>query len=410
MAFKLALDSDHWPSPRMNSAVPVTMLAFTYQSRYALHKLLSSLLAGEEAAVAVESLGDVEVRQSDAINLHELKLHITESNLTERSDDLWKTLRIWSSHARENKITLPTTSLFLATTHELSAESSMLKAMAIPDRNADANTKITNDLTVIAEGGGSKTNAKAYADFLKLTLAQRVALVGRILLIPRSLDFAAVNKEIVRMASIFYHGTELPPDGWQKLIGWWDGKVVAMLLAPGSQPVRSGELKDFIQEHRDRCTLERPIECFEHEDPKDGVHGDNSIYLRQLDLIGKNSEAKLRAKRDYYRASLERDAWTRRMNSYARLLNAFDRQLVETWEWAKPSVEASLSEEQEVRTGAEFYTKIMGLNPVPLRSDMAPHRHYVTRGSFHLLANEPEAPPSIGWHPRFAELLANDTR
>ena len=68
MAFKLALDSDHWPSPRMNSAVPVTMLAFTYQSRYALHKLLSSLLAGEEAAVAVESLGDVEVRQSDSLS------------------------------------------------------------------------------------------------------------------------------------------------------------------------------------------------------------------------------------------------------------------------------------------------------------------------------------------------------
>lgn len=303
----------------MNSAVPVTMLAFTFQSRFALHTLLRSLLAGDDAAVAVEFLGDVEVQQGDATKLHELKMHTTGGNLTERSEDLWKTLRIWSNHARDKKIVLPTTSLFLATTHELSPESSMLKSLATTDRDAQANTKIADAMTVIAEGGGSKTNAKAYADFLRLNAAQRAALVARILVIPSSPDFATLDVEIARMAAIFYHGDALPVDAWQKLIGWWDGKIVAMLIKPGSQPVRHSELKDFIQEHRDRCRLERPMECFADAKPKDGVEGDRSTYLRQLDLIGQSPDVKWWAKRDFYRASLERDGWTQRVNSYARL-------------------------------------------------------------------------------------------
>lgn len=404
--FSLALASAAWPISSMNSAVPATMLAFTYQSRYGLRQLLKAIFACTDAAIAIERLGDVEEHEAGAVKLHELKMHVAVGYLAERSVDLWKTLRIWCSHARAGKVVLPETTLMLATTWSLSTASDLLEALAGKTRPLETNQMVAGELTKIAESAGNQANLDGYREFLKLTPGQRVALATRIVIVPTSPSFAALDDEIARMAGCFFHGGMLPKNEWHQLIGWWDGKVNEMLSQPGSPPVTAAQLREFLQYCRDQCSLRMPLECFQNEKPEGSTAGDHSTYLRQLDLIKVDGTGKTYARLDFFRASLERNRWAESLDSYARLLDQFDRQLVEIWERARPDVTSTQAGNEEVALGAQLYGEIIKHPPVSLRSNWPPHQHYVTRGSFHLLANRPEAAPTIGWHPRFLELLA----
>jgi hypothetical protein len=77
-------------------------LGYIYQIRYALFQLLSEQ---EDAEITIEKLEDIslEVNGSPYEILH-LKQTQASSSLTNRSLELWKTLRIWSRLLLEGKV------------------------------------------------------------------------------------------------------------------------------------------------------------------------------------------------------------------------------------------------------------------------------------------------------------------
>src|SRR5262245_43473014 len=88
-------------------------VGYLHQVRYALYALLRE--SDEEAAVIIEGLDDVEIReQQGAVRLDQLKHHIKGSaTLTDLSPDLWKTIRIWSNQMRHKAWDGATTRLYL---------------------------------------------------------------------------------------------------------------------------------------------------------------------------------------------------------------------------------------------------------------------------------------------------------
>ena len=76
-----------------------SMLGYQYQSRYALFLLLNSCLDGVNCKIAIERLDDIDIEgANNCVFLYQLKHHITrQANLTDRSVDLWKSIREWSN-------------------------------------------------------------------------------------------------------------------------------------------------------------------------------------------------------------------------------------------------------------------------------------------------------------------------
>ena len=71
-------------------------LGYLYQAQYALYTLLTA--DGEESALILEGLDDVELQSATATELQQLKHHLSTTRqavLSNRSTDFWKTLRVW---------------------------------------------------------------------------------------------------------------------------------------------------------------------------------------------------------------------------------------------------------------------------------------------------------------------------
>src|ERR1700689_3302834 len=89
-------------------------LGYLYQARHALWLLLDG---PEERETVLETLDDIVFEQEGvASDLLQTKHHTVVANLTDASPELWKTLRIWSTHVRDGTVTVPRTTLTLITT------------------------------------------------------------------------------------------------------------------------------------------------------------------------------------------------------------------------------------------------------------------------------------------------------
>jgi len=89
-------------------------LGYLFQARYALWLILDG---PEERETVLETLDDVVFETAGlASELLQTKHHSAPATLTNNSAELWKTLRIWSTHVRNGEISVPSTALCLVTT------------------------------------------------------------------------------------------------------------------------------------------------------------------------------------------------------------------------------------------------------------------------------------------------------
>src|SRR5690349_14495138 len=87
-----------------------SMQGYLYQCRYALLLLLQRNRTTPGFRMSVEKFDDVVFEGGgQPRELVQTKHRTRPGNLTDRSEDLWKTLRIWSEGVRDNDFPLPGT-------------------------------------------------------------------------------------------------------------------------------------------------------------------------------------------------------------------------------------------------------------------------------------------------------------
>ena len=377
-------------------------LGYFYQARYALWLLLDG---DEEEGIVLESLDDVVVdgRGSER-TLFQTKQHIRQrARLTDASPDLWKTSRVWSTHALAGRIVFPATRLMLVTT--ACAPDDSIAARLRPQEHRECATAHRR----LARVAISSTNADlqpCFEAFMRLTEEQQLAMVNCMYVLDESPSISdtgdRIRKRIWASAAREYREAV-----FERLQGWWFERVVEQLSAADPLPILGFEVYDKIaaigeQFRRDAL----PIDYSDARPDKVDAEYDNRMFVQQLRCINVSPNRIEKAILDYYRAFEQRSRWAREDLLVGGEVESYERKLIDEWERFSAAIADELpseaAEEELQRVGREILRWMEMTADIRIRRNVT--EPYVMRGSYHMLANRPQ--PPVWWHPQFMQRIA----
>lgn len=376
---------------------------YLYQARFALAEALRYAYDDSGIEIAIEKLDDVSFEKNKSpLELLQTKHHLKKvGDLSDGSVDLWKTLRVWADAARADPSLPGRTRFGLVTTAHAPVGSAASYLRPIDAGGRDP-AKAEAMLVIAAGASESAALAKSIATFMALTPEMRKALVAAIEIIdgaPLIADIQALIESRLRM--IAARGkTALARE---LLEGWWWPRICAALQAetPGSISVLEVEQK--LDDIRDSLKRDALPFTMEHVDPSQNELDvlEEMRFVRQLQSIGVGPTRLQYAKRDFYRASVQRSQWARQNLLFDDEVARFEKMLIEEWQPRFAQMCDELTEGcQEVtvrKAGQDLYRWVEADARFPIRATVS---RFLNVGSYHILADDLR----VGWHRDFATL------
>jgi hypothetical protein len=374
-------------------------LGYLYQCRVALLEGLRRTRAGEDFLLRLETLDDVVFeRQGDASILLQTKHHRRRAaDLTDASKDLWKTLRVWSEGTADG--TIPTDSFLYLMTTSSAPEGAAAGYLRAGQRDV---AKALDRLLATARTSISKDNELAYESFLGLGDEERRGLIERVVLLdsaPAIVELDQALKAEIRWAVEREHLDSF----LVRLEGWWLRRAIRVLSAPATDAVLSRELDAQVDELREQFKRDAlPIDEDILAAQVDASEYADSVFVRQLHLIGVGAPRVLAAIREYFRAYAHRSQWMREDLLLVGEIDRYERQLVEEWDLVfqrmRDDLGADAAEEAKKEAAQGVYAWVESTT-FPIRPNVT--AAFVTRGSYQILADRLK----VGWHPEFLTRL-----
>lgn len=391
------------------SAAP-SAAGYLYQARLALALCLKYVNVDASVEVGIERLDDVSFElNGTALELLQAKHHIDRvANLTDKSVDLWKTLRVWSEATAQDPTLPARTRLALVTTGsapDSSAASMLRPARAYPIGKARDPKGAAVLLEAVAEAGGNQELKAAYAAFLTLGPTMRISLLSSIEILdnqPLVTDLGETIENDLRM---------LAPRGQaaiarERLEGWWWPRVCKALIAHPAGSISVLEVEAKLDDIRDGLKRDALVADQGHVDPSTDEIADyeGRPFVRQLKVVGIGGNRIEYAKRDYYRAFTQRSKWVREHLVFDGEIAKYELALIEEWQPRFEQMCDKLGDRETTdaerrHVGQELYSWVEANARFPFR--MVSQR-FLTVGSYHMLANDLR----VGWHPDFETACA----
>jgi hypothetical protein len=376
-------------------------LGYLYQIRYALWLLLEGV---EEQEVALETLDDIVLEnQGTYRELLQTKHHSTKASLTNTSPDLWKTIRVWSTHLLHKRVQIPPTTLSLVTTATAPSESIASKLRPTNDRACE---EALQELNIIAKNSENKRLKEAFVAFTELSPEQQRDLVEAIYILDQSpmiTDTADRIMDKIKAAVNREHRSAL----FERLEGWWFGKVVTQLRRGSVEPVSGFEVYDKLRAIADQFRPDAlPIDFLDAKPESIDPARDDRLFVLQLRIIDISNPRIEKAILDYYRAFHQRSRWAREELLDGGEAEQYEDRLVDEWD----RFALALADEDQDKKAPETLLKKIGREIYRWMEQEADFRvrpnvtePYVMRGSYHMLADK--NPPRVWWYPKFLERL-----
>ena len=385
------------------SAVDAT-LGYLYQVRSALLWSLRRLKAEPEFLVAIETLDDVafEKIDGDPTDLLQTKHHRTGiGSLTDASPDLWKTLRIWFGGRASDQVPV-TANLYLITTG-IAPDGTAASRLRASSRDV-ATAQQALDATV--SSSTNKANAAAYQAYLSVSSSDRTSILERVVVLDAAPSAADLDGEL-RQEVYWAAGREHHSVFLERLEGWWLRRVLHQLTNMSTDRIGSVELESQMSDLREQFKQEAlPIDddllAFTLDDATRAAHED-SIFVRQLELVKAGKRRIAAAVRDYYRAFEQRSRWVRDDLVVGMDLHKYEKRLTEEWELVFEAMRDELGDtatDEAKEIAARSVLALVERTTISIRPNVT--EPFVSRWSFHMLADAME----IGWHPEFRDRLA----
>ncbi|MBF0308905.1 MAG: hypothetical protein HQL56_05190 [Magnetococcales bacterium] len=384
-------------------------LGYFYQPRLALLRLLE---LPEDTAVLLEKDDDLDFVDNEGNkSLASLKHKASGDRLTDLSIDFWKSVRIWlERYKRDGRIT-SNLRFFLFSTATVSETSFLKEFLSVQSGTGDE----TKTLTEQAEEALSRSRSDLVGDianeFNKLSPTEKEDFLARIQIFDGCTRIESIPETIKdrHMRSI---RREHRHAVFERLEGWWNDAVIKHLTESRDRGIFGYEVSDKLSAMSEEYRLDNLPITFRGVEPAGEIdtNSDPRIFVVQLREIGVSSGRIRNAILDYYRAFKQRSEWARENLLVSGEFENFEARLVDEWSRYRDvvfeDIEESSTEDVLQRAGKELYkwADQQSGNIESLRIRARVTEPYVTRGSFHILADE--APnPRIHWHPRFLDRL-----
>jgi len=382
-------------------------LGYLYQSRLALLRLLER---PESTAVYLEKDDDLDFVESDGSkSLASLKHKADGDHLTDLSTDFWKSVRIWLARYKREGRSVSNLRFFLFTTSTV-PDTSFLKGFLPAQADAGDETKRLAEQANEALGRSKSGLIGGIAEeFNELTHTEKQDFLGRILILdgsPRIEDIPEAIKERQMRSIRREHRIAV----FERLEGWWNHEVIKQLTGIRDEGIFGYEVSDKLASLAEEYKLDNLPITFRGKDPVGEIDTKNDprTFVVQLREIGIASSRIRNAILDYYRAFEQRSQWVRENLLELGEIESYEDRLVDEWERYRDVVFEELDDNSAEhvlqQAGRELYkwADLQSGNIESLRIRTRVTEPYVTRGSFHILADAvPE--PRVYWHPRFLD-------
>lgn len=397
------------------------MLGYFYQPLYALYKLMQIDIADEpDSFIIIENLDDIEFRSNiDALKLIQTKHHIkSQGSISDRSSDLWKTIRIWAERIVNDEVKLDNVIFSLVTT-STAFENSIASKLRVENRNTQ---EALSTIQKIAEEGyinaqkrqnnpelKKHENEDAYIAFYKLDKNTQKKFISKIYICDSSSTIEYIVSNIEKKLQYACNSSDRKYFA-EKLTGWWIIRVItSSLLDKKQEQITKFELDDKIEEFKEefkRGSLPIDYENEFNDISEDNLTHNEKIFIEQLKTIKVTPKTISDAICDYYRAYNQRGLWVRKSKILNSHLEEYDTRLTNEWsrefENMISNIDENCPENVQEKQGRDLYNTI-GNKTLPI-CEAENHKikgHYIMRGSFHMLANKVH----IGWHPNYKDKM-----
>lgn len=287
-----------------------SMLGYLYQIRFGLYlslKKLPEVDDPEQFNLSIETLDDVAFdEQGTAIELLQTKFHGSPGNLTNRSADIWKTIRVWIEAIKNDEVVLGKVMLTLVTTQSL-PENSIAYYLST-ESGRDTNKALNLMLEISAEK--NITNQEGYAAFQSLSKAQKESLVNNIYVIGRSDNLLQIRSKICR------YGRQYVASEWvnafvDRIEGVWFKWCIEALSKVPSGVINLGDVQELADRIRpEYTTTNLPAEFTDALPDILEINQDTRIFVQQLRLFNAPKSMMELAILNYFRAFEQRTKWT----------------------------------------------------------------------------------------------------
>lgn len=381
-----------------------SMLGYLYQIRYSLYLSLKRLPEVDDLTqynISIEMLDDVAIdKEGAATELLQTKLHGKPGNLTNRSEDIWKTIRVWVEAIRNGDVELGKTTFTLVTTQSLPKETI---AYYLSDEAGRDTAKALAIMSTISSEANI-ANAHGYSAFISLSEHQKIALLNSIYIIGQSDNLEEIRDKIYRYGRQ-YVGLKWVDAFIERLEGVWGKWCIESLSQESSRAINFERLQHFIDSIRPEYTSDNLPSEFSSALPEIlDVKNDTRMFVKQLNIFDATDSMIEKAIINYFRAFEQRTKWTLDGLLEPGELKRYDKLLSEKWDEHKSFIEFNNSLNTSPITDKR---KISGLLYQKCTMDGIVHirknftGEYVSKGSYHILSDDFK----IGWHPDYVTIL-----
>lgn len=388
---------------RRSTAAPGQYYGYSVvQGARLLHRLLE---ASFDETISIEGLDDIAI-EGDAgyILLEQDKSGLSHNPVSNKSVELWKTLRNWLEGLRGGAI--PPNTRFVLYVAQLHS-GSVVERLHQCQSSADG-AILAHELRKEFWGDGptfeeKAKNPVALSTQLDLVLGASDEVLGKIFhrfeLIQGS---GSPYDDIKFLLSSKAIGENAIEPTINSLIGWCKTKVAKCIESKQLPAISRAEfhkqllacVRKFDRADKELVSTARSVTDQEVKD-----HLKAGTYIKQMRMIGLGTDHLTDAVDDYLRAAADRVHWGTSGYVLEESFSEYQKELTKNWRRQRDAVGIEHSEKTEETVGKAVFLNCMDVR-LPLQR--MPVAEYFTRGTFHDLSDTCK----LGWHPRFLELLS----
>ena len=367
------------------------------------------LLLGENRmdnpVLSFECLDDITIEDSNEVDVYQAKLHIKKAQLTDRSTDFWKTIRVWSEGILDGSLQAEKTVFTLITTATIS-EGSFI-SLFNSGKEEDLNMILTTMESISMEIS-NETNKKGYEAFCALSEEQKKLLIKNTKIVDSGVSIEDTLDELKNLLELSAPSSDL--DKFiESMMGWWFLNSVDVLIASSTQTISRDAAKNQIQTLRDQLRAEAlPEEYFDAVEVSDEelTDSESQTYVKQLSMIDATKRERKAAISDFKRAYGQRSKWLRDGRVSQSEYDVFDANLLGDWDSRFGLIQDDTEGKTDVERKAAGHTFYRDFYVAP-KHTMPSFKNkgsYITKGSYQMLSDKAQ----VGWHPDYKQLLKDD--